>query len=136
MLMNVNGLLNGFSIEQRKWLIARLLTTSDAAAARAIGVHPSTVCRWPEKAELERAIAELLEDPQNQAIAIFLDALPKAARIKVGGLGSRKEQIQQAAASEIVDRVMGKPTQKQEIETGEVTIRVVYGPDGKAEGTA
>jgi len=120
--MIVNGSLNGFSIEQRKWLIARLLSTSDAAAARAIGIHPSTVCRWENKAELDGAIAELLEDPRNQAMAIFLDALPKAARIKVAGLNSRKEQIQQAAANDIVDRAMGKPMQKQEI----------TGPDGGA----
>jgi len=130
--MNTNGSLNGFTLEQRKWMIARLLTTSDAAAARAVGVHPSTVCKWAEKPEIDKAIADLLEDPKSQAAAILLDALAEAARVKVGGLRSRREQVRQATAEQIMDRVLGKATQKQEVSGPDgagIPIRVIGGID-------
>jgi len=126
--MDANGSLNGFNIEQRKWIIARLLLPSDAAAARAIGIHPSTVCRWPEKDELDNAIKALLEDPKTQAMTILLDAVPEAARVKVSGLKSRREQVRQSASSDVLDRILGKPTQKQEIagqDGGDLVIHFV-----------
>ena len=113
--MNVNDSLSGFTLEQRKWMIARLLTTSDAAAARAIKVHPSTVCRWPEKPEIDKALERLLEDPKGQVMVILMDALAEAAKVKVSGLRSRREQVRQSAAEQIMDRVLGKSTQKQEV---------------------
>jgi len=37
----------------------------------------------------------------------------------------------------LADYLLGPPPQKHEVKSdGEVTIRVIYGPDGKAEGTA
>lgn len=112
--MDTNGSLNGFTIEQRKWIVARLLSTSDAAAARAVGVHPSTVCKWPEKDELDRTVEALLADPMAQALTMILDAVPEAARVKIDGLRSRKENVRQSSASEILDRVIGRPRQKME----------------------
>lgn len=112
--MDTNGSLNGFTIEQRKWIVARLLSTSDAAAARAVGVHPSTVCKWPEKGELDRTVEALLADPMAQALTMILDAVPEAARVKIDGLRSRKENVRQSSASEILDRVIGRPRQKME----------------------
>lgn len=112
MLMNANVALTQFSIEQRKWLIARLLLPSDAAAARAIGVHPVTVCKWPEKDDLDKALKALLEDPKAQALAILLDAAPEAAKVKTEGLRSRKEETRQSVADDILDRVLGKALQK------------------------
>jgi hypothetical protein len=55
-------------------------------------------------------------------MSIISDAVIEAARLKVQGLKSRKEPIAQAVASEILDRVMGKPTQRNEIKGSLVNI--------------
>jgi hypothetical protein len=112
--MNVNELSTEWTPEQRKWVIARLKLTTDAAAARVAGVHPATVCRWPNKAELDAKVKELLNHPLEQAMTILTDAVPDAARVKVDGLKSRDERIRQAAASEILDRELGGTVQKIE----------------------
>jgi hypothetical protein len=52
----------------------------------------------------------------------------KAAAVKVAGLDSDHEKIRQDAASEILDRNLGKPTMRQEI-TGkagaELTVKYI-----------
>lgn len=124
--MDINGRLTGFSVEQRKWVMARILATSDAEAARAVGVHPATVCRWPNKPELDAVVDDLLMDTAKQALNIILDAVPEAAAVKVAALKSRKENIKQSAASEILDRALGKSVQRQDVSvSGSVTMQVV-----------
>ena len=134
--MDINGQLTGCSVEQRKWVMARLLTTSDAKAARAVGVDPATVCRWPNKADLDAAVDALLMDTAMQAVNMLLDAAPEAAAVKVAALKSRNENIKQAAASEILDRAIGKAVQRQDVNLGgnvaisatfEDALKKVYG---------
>ena len=76
--MNVNELPTEWTPEQRKWVIARLKLTTDAAAARVAGVHPATVCRWSNKDELDAKVKELLDHPLEQAMTILADAVPEA----------------------------------------------------------
>lgn len=126
--MNSNDPLAGVTIEQRKWVLARLTTKSDADAARAIGLHPATVCRWANKAVLDEAIVELLADPTAQALSVILEAVPDAAQVKVAGLRSRNENIKQASASEILDRALGKA--KQSMDTNaRVSVDMRVTPD-------
>lgn len=113
--MSVNDWPSGATAEQRKWIIARLSATTDAAAARAVGVHPSTVCRWKNKAALDEAVDQLLQAPKEQALILITEAVPDAARIKIGALRSRRDQTRQAGATEILDRVLGKAKQSSEI---------------------
>jgi len=115
MSTEVNALLDGINIEQRKWVLARLLVTSDAKAAREVGIDPATVSRWPNKAELTKIVEALLADPIQRAVEELREALPEASRIKREGLKSRNEIVRQDVASEILDRVLGKPTQRQEV---------------------
>lgn len=111
----VDDLLQDATIEQRKWVIARLSHNSDLRAAQAVGLHRNTVGSWPNKAKLDEAVMLLLTEPREAALAIIQDALTEAARIKAEGLKSKKEEVAQSAASEILDRVLGKPTQRQEV---------------------
>lgn len=120
--MRRNDPLDGMTPEQRRWVMARVMTHSDAEAARAVGVLPSTVCRWANKAELDAKVAELINDNGQQAIAVLRDALVRAALVKVSGLKSHSEQIRQNTASEIMDRLLGKAVQPNEHS----------GPDGEA----
>lgn len=124
--MDANDPLSGFSVEQRKWVIARIMASSDAGAARAIGIHPTTVCRWQNKEALDAAVSVMLEDPRKQVLAALADAMPKAARVKIAGLDSHNEALRQNAATDILDRGLGKPTQRQEVsgpEGGSIVVK-------------
>jgi len=101
--------------EQAKWVLWRLVTKTDQEAAKKIGVHPSTVSKWENKAELDAAVLRLLASPTEAVLAILHDAAIEATRVKVEGLKSRSENVRQRAATEILDRNIGKPTQRQEI---------------------
>ena len=118
-LRNVNDFLAEIKHEQRKWIIERLQTTSDAAAARNIDISPSTVCRWENKAELDWAVAELLKDPQQQALEILTVAVVGAARAKLEGLKVKHddgtEHWHQGVATEVLNRVLGAPVQRSEV---------------------
>ena len=102
MLSSANEILSVATIEQRKWVLARLQLKSDAAAARAIGIHPTSIYRWPNKKDLDRAVELLLEDAVEAARAILRDAAPDAARtLERNLLGKHAVQ----AANSILDRV-------------------------------
>lgn len=104
----INDLLADATPEQRKWVAARVQLRSDAEAARKIGVRAETVCRWQNKTRLDQAVAELTTDACLGARFVLADAVLDAAKVKVEGLRSSKEQIQQDAATEILDRGIGK----------------------------
>jgi hypothetical protein len=101
--------------EQARWVLWRLVTKTDQEAAKKTGVHPSTVSKWENKADLDAAVLRLLSSPTEAVMAILHDAAIAAAQVKVAGLGSKSESVRQGAATEILDRNIGKPMQKQEI---------------------
>jgi len=113
--IRINDLLRGTTLEQRRWVWARLQEATDAAAAKRVGLHPATVCRWPNKKQLDGAVAALLDDAIEAARMMLADVLLEAVRVKIAGLHSRNEPIRQNVATEIIDRVLGKPSQRQEI---------------------
>lgn len=112
---NINKLLENATPEQVKWVLARLVTKTDGEAAKEIGMHPSTVSRWPNKTKLDKAVMLYLRQPIDAALGILREAAVDAAVVKVGGLKSKKDTIRQSAATEILDRNIGKPKQTQEI---------------------
>ncbi len=114
-LARANQALAGISVDQRRWVLARLVASSDAAAARAAGVHPVTVCRWPNKAQLDGIIADLLSDPMKEATALLTQGIPEAARVMLDALKSRNEQVRLRAAAELLDRVGFAPLQRHEL---------------------
>lgn len=121
---NINQLLENATPEQVKWVLARLVKKTDAEAAKEIGMHPSTVCRWPNKADLDKAVMLYLRQPIDAALNILREAAVDAAVLKVEGLKSKKETIRQSVATEILDRNIGKPKQTQEVE-GSLQVRHV-----------
>jgi len=106
--IKVNDLLADTTPEQREWVAARVVLRSDAEAARKIGVRAETVCRWPNKRRLDDAVAQLTMDACLGARFILAQSLLEAARVKIAGLQSKNEQVQQGAATEILDRGIGK----------------------------
>jgi len=126
-----NDLLSEFNPLQRRWVMARLFTKTDIAAARIVGVHPSTVCKWPNKAELDATVDKLLEDPLAQAVETLREGLPDAAKelIALAKHSERNKHIRIRAIEGVLDRNLGKPTQRQEVDvtSGGEPIRVIGG---------
>lgn len=128
-LSNANEILVNATPEQVKWVYARLTAKTDKEAAKEAGVHPTTVSRWDTKDELDRAVFLLLQEPRQAALDILEASVIEAAKIKVEGL---RKGLKQAAASEILDRVLGRPTQRQEVtgkEGSQLVIRVLGNVD-------
>jgi hypothetical protein len=113
---------------QQRFAIAMLDSPSKKDAALAIQVEPDTVYRW--NGEIDDVIAYMRTQAKDAAIAILVDKVTKAAMVKIAGLDSDDEIRRQDAASEILDRILGRPTQRQEhsgpdggpIESKDVTL--------------
>jgi len=95
---------------------ARTTALTDAEALRACGLASSTFYSWSkERRERLNGLAQQRKrDTVTQVLDILEKSATEAAQVKAKGLKSRKENIAQAAASDILDRVLGRPTQRQE----------------------
>lgn len=124
-----------------QWVYARATVRSDKAAYEAIGVSRSAFYKWPEsERDALRDMAQRLKaDVQLRIMQMLEDAAADAAAVKVAGLTSRNELVRQGAASEILDRILGKPTQRQELtgaEGEELRVRFVYEDGGHSAQAA
>ncbi len=111
---------------QKRFVIAMLECKTKKEAAQSIGIKPDTAYHWNEL--VDKVIELARSDIQSAAVGIIAAAGSKAAAIKAGGLDSDNERIRQDSATEILDRNMGKPTQRQELtgkDGGEVTIKYI-----------
>jgi hypothetical protein len=128
---NLAELLRQLSSSQMRFVTKRAWTDSDAEAAREIGLSPETVKAWKVKgAPIDEAVRMMKHDGVIMAAEMLRRALADAVEVKVNGLFDRDRRIAQDAATEIMDRNLGKPTQRSE-NTG--TIQVVVkgaGPFG------
>lgn len=107
------GLWSVLGHNQRRFVIAMLESKTKKEAAESIGVKPDTVYHW--NGMVDEAVALARADIQSAAVGILAAAGSKAAAIKTAGLDSDTEKIRQDVASEILDRNLGKPKQRQEI---------------------
>ena len=98
---------------QRRYVIAMLDSPTKKEAAEMIGVQPDTVYHW--NSDVDDLIAIIEADRQAAALVILSNQAPMAAMVKVAGLESGNESVRQGASTEILDRVLGKPMQRQEI---------------------
>lgn len=104
------------TVDQLRFVTARLNESTDKAAAEAVGVSPDTVTYWKRSGvPIDDAVKLLAFDGIVLAFEILRKSVAEAAAIKRAGMRSDDERIQQSSSSEIMDRVMGRPTQRQEI---------------------
>lgn len=96
---------------QKKFVVAYQRHTSKADAAKEVGLAPQTTYNWPDYVN---EAAELFSDATAElAMQELEEALVEAAMVKTQEVrrpGSTRES-QQDAASDVMDRVMGRPTQ-------------------------
>ena len=117
---------------------------SVAATARALKIAPRTVFRWREDPKFQTALAALLAEIEGEARDRLKALVPKAVDLLNRELAGRGHTAIRASR-EVLDRVLGKPTQHLEVEddpAGPAEVRVVYtipdngrwNPDAKPQG--
>lgn len=110
---DLEQLLKTLSTDQLRFVVARQQCSSDAETARKIGIAKQTVCVWGES--VQRAVKLMAMDGVLVARERMRRALADAITVKLEGLNSRNDNVKQSAATELIDRVLGKATQKQEV---------------------
>ena len=119
---NLQAILDGLEDRELDYVLERSKVSKDSEAFRAMGISPSTFYCWPkERREHLAEVAQRLKRASAvRAMMILQGATEEAAQIKVDGMRQKRDKrIQQACSTEIMDRVLGKPTQKQEVKTDE-----------------
>jgi len=94
---------------QRRFAVAMLECNTKAEGAEAIGLKPDTVYRWGKA--VDEIIDLLIGDAKETAVGILTSALHKAVMVKVAGMDEDEPRVRQDAASEIIDRVLGRASQ-------------------------
>jgi hypothetical protein len=102
------------SEKQKQWILAYQTAGSKKAAAEAVGIRPQTAYSWGP--EVDEACALYVDHAAEAALAELTQALAKAALGKVQEMDSTDQVIAARARTEILDRGLGKPTQRQEVE--------------------
>jgi hypothetical protein len=99
------------------YVMARSKVNSDSAGYRDAGISKSWFYSWPveEREKLNKLAQRVKRETAVMAMMKLANAVDRAAEIKIAGLESRNENIKQSASTEILDRVVGRPTQKTEL---------------------
>ncbi len=114
------------TLTQLRYVVARNECRTDKEAAETIGISPATVKGWTNKEQVDEAVRLMIWDGIITARELRRRNLAKAMAIKVAGLDSGDERLQQNVATEIIEGELGKP--KQEVEQhndGELVVRYV-----------
>lgn len=111
--------------DQLAFLAERVLCRTDKEAAANLNFGYSTVLSWPEKPIINEAVKLILADGVDVSREILRRSLADAARVKVGGLRGKNKMLQQAAATEILDRFLGKPTQQSNVSVSGGPLEVI-----------
>ncbi len=92
------------------YVMARSRVNSDAHGYGEAGIHKNTFYSWPaeEREKLNDLAQRVKRETATRAIMVLQDAAEDAAVVKAAGLKSRDERVKQAAATEILDRTIGK----------------------------
>jgi hypothetical protein len=102
-------ILSALTVDQVRYVVARMDYPTKGEAAAAIGLKRDTVYRWPD--EVERAVELMAADALESARAIRRRNVIKAMAVKVKGLDSSDEKIRQSAATELIEWELGKAAQ-------------------------
>jgi hypothetical protein len=117
------------STDQLKYIEARARLNSDAEVGREWGMkHASNIYQWKSSREpkvLKKVLMWLQKEDTRGAAEVLRRHLMKAANVKVEGLESVDERLRQAAATEILDRALGKPMQRLAQKTQSEILTVV-----------
>jgi len=121
---NLADLLRKLSSSQMRFVAKRVWTDTDAEAAREMGISASTVKNWKQDgAPLDATVRLMKEDGVIVAAEMLRRALVDAVTVKVEGLMERNPGIRQSVATEIIERNLGRPVQRNEV-SGSIQVVV------------
>jgi len=115
-------------IEERRYVFARALTTTDKEAYEEIGVSYNWL-KAHDKEKLNGIAAELVKDVGFQIMQLIKQHGVKAAKEIIAELDDRNVSVRSQAATQIIDRIIGKPTQSVDQKTeqsGELKVKIEY----------
>lgn len=124
---------------ERAYVIERSQVQTDKDGYINAGMSKTTFYTWPtERRDYLNALARRLNtEVAIQCIMELQDVGRKAAQVKAEGLRSRNEQIKQRTATEILEWIIGKPTQKIDQRSDDrVEIVVRYADDRRNDTEA
>ena len=104
-------LLKTFTAEQLSYIAVRPFVRYDKEAAKQIKVAAETVSRWENKADVDEAVKLMLNDGIVTAKEILGRSLARAALELADELDHKSVSVRHKAATEILDRNMGKAGQ-------------------------
>ena len=104
-----------------EFVMARSGSMSVKEACKEAKISQSTFYGWTNRGELEDLAFALRLDRYIDAEFKLRQALPDAIRVVIDGLKQRKYDTKFKAAVEILDRTLGKPSQKMELSKKEST---------------
>jgi len=114
--------------EELDYVMARSSNNSIAATCKAAGLSDSSVYRWENRDELDELAAALRLDRHVEVELKLREALPDAVQVVIEGLKERRYSEKFKAAVEILDRTLGKATQKIDQKTEHTgSIEIVFG---------
>ena len=95
------------------YVLERAETNSATDACKNAGISRPLYYKWgkEERDYLDGLALELKRETGLRAKLILSGATKEAAEVKVKGLTNRDERIKQSSATEILDRMLGKPVQ-------------------------
>lgn len=109
---SLRALLDQLEDNRLTYVMARSSANTDAQAIRDAGISRATFYTWPaeEREKLNDIAQRFKRETAERALIVLQDAAVDAADVKVSGLKSRDERVKQSAATEILDRTLGKST--------------------------
>ena len=122
---NIGGIWDELNDRQIQAVNYKLLNpgATYADVGEALGIPKKTIDKW----RLNQIIAEIRKDT-GKAITDYADRLAlKAMRVLEAHMDSEDERVAQSAAKEVIDRSIGKATQRQEVtgkDGGELHIKL------------
>ena len=124
------GLWGKLTHNQQRFAVAMLESPTKKEAALAVGLEPDTVYRW--NGDVDAAVGFMRSQVRDSVLGIIEANAVKAAMVKAGGLDSGDELRRQDASTEMLNRYLGRPSQRTEVsgpEGGpqEVVVRVIGG---------
>lgn len=126
--------LDSLTDQRLDYVLARSRVNSDSHALRDAGISRSTFYGWTleEREHLNELAQRVKREAALRAMMVIQEAAEAAAQVKVGGLKSKNEHIKQDAATEILDRIVGKAINKTEVSGSggsDLIVRIVHDDD-------
>ncbi len=102
------------------YVVARSKVNSDRQGYLDAGIAKASFYTWSteERKKLNDIAQRLKRETATRALMILQDAAEQAAIVKTKGLENRDERIKQAAATEILDRTIGKTKDRIDVTSG------------------